>query len=130
MTPEERKLHRQLHDLPDLAVPAALEARILRTRRGHLRRRGTILGVACLACGALAVATLPQRSPVPAAPAPHAAAMATEPEAGVDVDLQLRAIDQALQAAYDSNARSDEIASLWKARKRLAGSGSQPSGTI
>lgn len=130
MTPEEQRFHRQLLDLSDIAPPSMLEARILHTRRKRLRRNGSILAGVCLACASLGLASLLQHVPDPTLPAQQTALVAVAVEGDDDIHLQVMAIDQALQTAYDSNARSEEIASLWRARERLVASGQHPPGSI
>ena len=128
MTIEEPRLRHAFQDLPDVAIPPTLEARILRGHRSRLRRNASILAGTCLACASLALAPLLLQSPTPDQPAPSpvtAAATGTR-----DVDLQIQAIDMALQSAYDSNARNEEIATLWMAREKLVALGEQPPGSI
>ena len=130
MTPEGQRFHRQLLDLPDIAPSAMLETRILRARRKRLRRNGSILAGICLACVSLGLAPLLRHAPDSALPAPQTKLVAIALEGDDNIHLQVMAIDQALQAAYDSNARSEEIASLWRARERLIASGQHPPGSI
>ncbi len=128
MTIEEPRLRHAFRDLPDIATPPTLDARILRTHRSRLRRNASILAGACLACASLALAPMLLQSPAPVRPAPPPVTAATT--GANDVDLQIQAIDMALQSAYDSNARNEEIATLWMAREKLVAVGEQTPGSI
>lgn len=117
-----------LSKLPEFAPDPALWARIVATRAARRRRRwfgGA--GIAAVAAAVFAVLLLPRTPLVPVA---VDAVVAGESESRTlegewlrvapDVrplpTARLRAIDAALQAAYDRGARTDEVAPLWQQR--------------
>lgn len=120
MNDHDPLLRRQLRALPDPAAPAGLRERVL---AAHGRRRLAIHGATGVAAAVVAVAlilpALPSIDPAPSG-AQHAAAPA--PSRSNEVAARLRAIDRALQAAYERGASDDEIAPLWRVRESLMSS--------
>lgn len=107
----------RLAGLPPVAPPERLWARIDHARAARVRRR-QLGGASALAVLAVAILA-PLLRPPPPTPAPAPAA-AHAPEAV----HELRAIDRALQAAYDRGASPQEITSLWAMREALLQRGS------
>ena len=108
------ELRERLHALPEIALPDTLWQRVEAGRKRKIRRRKLGGGIAALM---LAVAVA----------APLLAPTLTgihlmQSEQGIvqhDVDAELRALDQALQAAYDRGASDAEIAPMWVTRDAL-----------
>ncbi|WP_028916123.1 hypothetical protein [Pseudoxanthomonas sp. J35] len=114
MTPPDR-LHELLQSLPEPPEPD-LWPRVLAARRRQRRQRRVVAGAASFGLAALLVVALWPRlqPPQPAVDAPAIV------QATPDVDAQLRALDRALQVAYDRGASDDELAPLWEVRQALA----------
>jgi len=128
-----KSLH--LDDLPEFDPPADLWPRIAATyaRRRQNRRRalvGTALaaGIALLAVVVPHLATPPvdralvelqRRSQALEHELAGLAAVGTAP---IESEVELRAIETALQSAYDRGGATDEIAPLWQARNDLLSS--------
>lgn len=120
MTTPDKLLQEHLRQLPDAPLPADLWQRV-NGARGRMRRRR--IG---LAATTLAVATVAALSPLMWSSAPDTSrtarpVVATAPAtpAPAIVDVELRAIDRALQAGYARNATDDELEPLWAQRQRL-----------
>ena len=117
---EPTQLHEQLRDLPEVPLPDTLWRRVDAKRRQKLQRRKLGVGIATLALAAV-VAT-PLLIPMFAG-ADRAAGerIAVQPllHGEHDVHAELRALDHALQAAYDRGASDAEIAPMWVARDAL-----------
>lgn len=126
--PEEgdRRVHAYLAGLPEPELPAALWPRLAATRqRRAARRRHARYGLAAAALLALAVLPLwravpPPLAPPPALPAEAIATLAMPSLDDADAIAELRALDRALQSAYEQGASEQEVAALWKARERAA----------
>lgn len=117
-------LHRLLESMPEPPPPDTLWPRLREQRRRQVRRRRLAGGLASTALVAvLLVAGWPQP---PAAPGTGGAAPAV---ARIDRDEQVRALDHALQAAYDRGASDQEVAPLWDARAALLASLDAPRGS-
>lgn len=117
---EPTRVHEQLHALPEIPLPDALWRRVDAKRRQKIRRRKLGVGIAALAL-ATAMAT-PLLIPMFAGAdrAPNERIAAHLPMRGErDVQAELRALDHALQAAYDRGANDAEIAPMWVARDAL-----------
>lgn len=110
----------ELHALPEIPLPDALWQRVDSGRRQKMRRRKAFVGVASLAL--VAVMAVPLLAPQfigedvarSESMAVHQAVHSEQ-----DVYAELRAIDRALQAAYDRGASDAEIAPMWVARNIL-----------
>lgn len=108
------RFHELLQSLPEPPEPD-LWPRVLAARRRQRHRRRVVAGAASFGVAALlAVALWPG---VPAPPPVDAPAIV---RATPGVDEQLRALDRALQTAYDRGASDDELAPLWEVRQALA----------
>ena len=115
--------------LPEFSPPDQVWTRIVATRRQRQRRRRLLGGAAvAIAASLVAVAVLPLHNPAPmdgeialwqARSETLEKQWRSEP-VGIRGDAHLRAqlrlIDGELQAAYDRNAGSVELAALWKTR--------------
>lgn len=117
---EPTRVHEQLHALPEIPLPDALWRRVDAKRRQKLRRRKLGVGIVALAL-ATAMATpllIPMFAGADRAPNER---IAVHPpmRAEHDVQAELRALDHALQAAYDRGASDAEIAPMWVARDAL-----------
>lgn len=125
MTERHDELHRQLDALPDIPLPDALWLRVDACRRMQQRRRKAGAGVAIAALAALMVAipVLHIGDPAPAQRGQSVVTRSTQATSSAasprDIDAQLRALDQALQAAYARSATDAEIAPMWVARNAL-----------
>lgn len=124
MTEEHDELHRQLDALPGIPLPDALWQRVEARRRMQKRRLKLGTGAAIVALGALLVTVPALRITDPnMAQDGHLVLArtppATSPASPQDIDAQLRALDQALQAAYARSASDAEIAPMWVARDAL-----------
>ena len=119
MNRSDHDLATRLRALPEL--PPAPEAlpRLLRKRRALQQRRLTTAAALALV---LALPLFWLRDTGDALPVAidAAAPEAAPPAASADPIADLRAIDRALQAAYESRASDDEIAHLWATRQALA----------
>lgn len=117
---EPTQVREQLHALPEIPLPDALWQRVDDKRRQKLRRRKLGVGIAALALAAVMAAPLliPMFAGVDRAQnEPIAAHLPMRAER--DVQAELRALDHALQAAYDRGASDAEIAPMWVARDAL-----------
>lgn len=129
-----KSLH--LDNLPAFDPPADLWPRIAATYEGRRRnRRRTLFGTALAAGIALlavavpqlrgpqrmddALTVLQQRSQALEVELADLSANATTP---IESEAELRAIETALQAAYDRGGADAEIAPLWQARNDLLSS--------
>lgn len=117
---EPTRVREQLHALPEIPLPDALWQRVDDKRRQKLRRRKLGVGIAALALAAVMAAPLliPMFAGADRAQnEPIAAHLPMRAER--DVQAELRALDHALQAAYDRGASDAEIAPMWVARDAL-----------
>ena len=114
-TPDE--IHRALQALQDPPAPESLwpQVRMRRQRQVRRRRMATALASTGLAAALFVVLLKPETVPQQP-PAFQQTAMAP---ASDDVDPQVRAIDRALQAAYEEGASDAELAPMWEARQAL-----------
>lgn len=110
------RLRQQLQALPDVPLPDALWQRVEAGRRHKVARRRTVAGLAALAL--MAVLAVPLLTSLPAGEeidvVPTLAARGDH-----DVTAELRAVDHALQVAYNRGASDAEIEPMWEARKLL-----------
>jgi len=130
MTTPDDLLQEHLRQLPDAPLPADLWQRV-NGARGRMRQRR--IGIAATT---LALATVAALSPLMRSPAPDASpaaqpvvATVPAPPAAAAVDVELRAIDRALQAGYARNATDDELEALWAQRRRLLAGNDDTAGT-
>ena len=113
-------VRQELHDLPEVPLPDALWQRVDSGRRQKMRRRQILAGVASLAL--VAVMAMPLLAPMLVdARRSEALAAYQAPDSQHDIQADLHALDQALQAAYDRGASDAEIAPMWVAREALLG---------
>jgi hypothetical protein len=118
-----------LAKLPEFVPDRALWPRIVAAREAQLRRRWLGGGgLAAIAAGVLAAVLLVPRLPVAPTDVDAVAAGEREsrmlevewlrvaPDARPLPSARMRAIDAALQAAYDRGAPEDEISPLWQRR--------------
>lgn len=104
-----------LRALPELAPPPHLPDRIARAQARRLAHWRT--GAAAVTLILAAVCVLPL---VPYGPLPDTSPSTALPPAPERNHLaDIRAIDRALQTAYERGASEDELAPLWAARARL-----------
>lgn len=112
-------LHRQLAALPDPELPEHLWTRVSRARARRLRRRWGA-GTAALALALVAIAMLSLQSVRQPTPASTRVVQSdAQPHNGRAQQVQVRALDRKLQAAYRRNASDAEIAQLWVTRRAL-----------
>lgn len=109
----------RLRALPELPPTPESLPRLLR-KRSSLQRRQIVLTTSLALALALPLLWLRERGEavpiaVDAGPSPI-----SQPAASADPVADLRVIDRALQAAYETHASDDEIAHLWAARQALA----------
>ncbi len=117
---EPAQVHEQLHALPEVPLPDALWRRVDAKRRQKLRRRKLGVGIAALALAAVMATPLLIPMFAGADRAPNEQIAAHLPVRGEhDAQAELRALDHALQAAYDRGASDAEIAPMWVARDAL-----------
>lgn len=130
MTEYEMKRGVDLAKLPEFAPDPALWPRIAAAHASRLRRRRIGgAGLAAVAAAVFAAVLLLPRAPQ--APTFDAVAageresrlledewLRVAPDARPLPSARLRAIDAALQAAYDRGARGDEVAPLWQQRNQ------------
>ena len=117
---EPAQVHEQLHALPEVPLPDALWRRVDAKRRQKLQRRKLGTGIAALALAAVMAAPLLIPMFAGADRAPNERIAAHLPMRGErDAQAELRALDHALQAAYDRGASDAEIAPMWVARDAL-----------
>lgn len=122
-TPEER-LKRRLVSLPPVPPAPHLWPRLEQARRHRVGRLKLLAGSAATLL--LCVTLLPLLGDMVDRPA-RASFSARAPEPAVaplpvldqDTVEQIRALDRALQAAYDEGASDDELEPIWKARRAL-----------
>lgn len=120
MTELSNGVRRELHDLPEVPLPAALWQRVDGGRRQKMRRRKLFTSAASLAL--VAVMAMPLLGPlfIAADAGPGQRLVAYQPAHGKrDIQADLHALDQALQAAYDRGASDAEVAPMWVARQAL-----------
>lgn len=117
---ESTQMHEQLRDLPEIPLPDTLWRRVDAKRRQKLRRRKLGVGIATLALAVVMTAPLLVPMFAGADRARNERIVAHPPMRGEhDVQAELRALDHALQAAYDRGASDAEIAPMWVARDAL-----------
>ncbi|HEX7803383.1 MAG TPA: hypothetical protein VF471_11580 [Pseudoxanthomonas sp.] len=119
MTDTDHQIRERLNALPEAPLPDALWQRVDRRRRQKFARRklGVGAGVFALA-GVLAFELLlPTAGPDSAEKQQVAAIEPMPAQSGAEADI--RAIDHALQAAYDRGASDAEVAPIWAARAAL-----------
>lgn len=119
----DRRLRERMVAMPEMAPPDALADRIARGQRARVRRLGAVGATVALALAWVAALGPSPGGPAPGGPVPVAAIAAP-----ADTLADVRALDRALQAAYERNASDDEIAPLWAARARLLGPTAVPAG--
>lgn len=119
MNQTEQRIRERLAALPEVPLPEALWQRVDSRRRRKLlqRKLGVGAGVFALA-GVLAFKLLLPALQPGEAHAPQRVAAAALPALS-DAQADIRAIDQALQAAYDRGASDAEVAPIWAARAAL-----------
>lgn len=120
MQDHDNKARAYLASLDDPPLPEGLWQRVEAARGRRMRVRGA--AVASVAVCALAAGLLlqdPDGAPEEVAAGSAAAVVQPADAAADDIGLTVRAIDRALQAAYDRNASDDEIEPLWEARREL-----------
>ena len=113
----------QLHALPEVPLPDTLWQRVDAGRRQKLRRRKFGAGIATLAL--VAVLATPLLAPLltGADVMENRRVAVHQPVRGEhDIQAELRALDHALQVAYDRGASDAEIAPMWVARDALLAS--------
>lgn len=121
-TPDQR-LQRTLIALPPVPPSPDLWLRLADSRRRRASRLKACVGTAALLALCVALVPLVGDTGRPFAPSPTVASVPAPAEAGAVLDQdtleRIRALDRALQTAYDEGASDDEIAPLWKARQAL-----------
>ena len=117
---EPTQVREQLHALPEIPLPDTLWRRVDAKRRQKLRRRKLGAGIATLALAAVMATPLLIPMFAGADRAQNEQIAARPPMRGEhDMQAELRALDHALQAAYDRGASDAEIAPMWVARDAL-----------
>lgn len=117
---EPTRMHEQLRDLPEIPLPDGLWKRVDAKRRQKLQRRKLSAGIAALALAAVMATPLltPMFGGADRVSGEQIAAHSSL-RGEHDVRAELRALDHALQAAYDRGASDAEIAPMWVARDAL-----------
>ena len=111
MKPHDFDLHEYCATLPDPEPPPALFHDIVRSRnRQRARRHSLFLSMAMLA-GFSALLLM--------RPSPSVRDRTVVATAEQRVEVELRAVDRELQAAYDRGASDREVARLWAHRSAL-----------
>lgn len=117
--PGDPGLRAYLAALPEPRLPDLLWSRLAAAQRRRHRRR-QLVRYSLAAAALLAVAVIPPWpglwSPT-SAPAPVESPFAAA-EARHALESEIRALDRALQAAYERGASEQEAATLWQARDR------------
>jgi hypothetical protein len=122
MTEPSLPLREELHALPEVPLPDALWQRVEAGRRLKIRRRKLITGIASLALVAVMAAPMFVQLLTDADTRRSEPLVAYQPANGKrDIQADLHALDQALQAAYDRGASDAEVAPMWLAREALLG---------
>lgn len=116
-------LRKHLAALPQVAPPPSLGERIGRAHRSRLRRLRTGAVATAMAVACITIVPALQREPAPTTPD-----VASTPAIDREKLADVRALDRALQTAYERNASDDEIAPLWAARASLLGRPASPAG--
>lgn len=116
MNQTEQSIRERLAALPEVPLPEALWQRVDARRRRKLFQRKLVAGAGVFALvGVFAFKLLlPAWQPAEVR-TPQLATVAALPDAQADI----RAIDHALQAAYDRGASDAEVAPIWAARAAL-----------
>lgn len=113
----------QLHALPEIPLPDTLWRRVDAGRRQKLRRRKFGVGIATLALAAVMATPLLAPLLTGADVMENRKVAVHQPVHGEhDIQAELRAIDHALQVAYDRGASDAEIAPMWVTRDALLAS--------
>lgn len=124
-TPDD--IHHALQALHEPLPPASLWTQVRAARQRQLRRRRSL--AASVSTGlVLALCVVMLRPWTPPQPSPQTATQAVTDPAGRHVDERVRALDRALQAAYDRGASDAEVAPMWEARHALLASTHAPRG--
>lgn len=115
------ELRERLHALPEIALPDTLWQRVEAGRKRKFRRRKLGGGIAALMLAAVMAAPLlgPMLTGTQTTQGDGRGIAQQSIDGGQDVQAELRALDQALQAAYDRGASDAEIAPMWVTRDAL-----------
>jgi hypothetical protein len=120
MTEPSIPVRQELHDLPEVPLPDALWLRVDGGRRQKMRQRKLFAGIASLALVAVMATPLLGQLLADADAGRSEPFAAYQPADGKrDIQADLHALDQALQAAYDRGASDAEVAPMWVAREAL-----------
>lgn len=123
MTEPADELRKRLNALPEIQLPDSLWQRVEGKRRQKIRRRKLGGGLAALMIAAVIAAPLLAPMLTGTQTTQGTQGIAQRPaHGGQDIQAELRAIDQALQAAYDRGASDAEIAPMWVTREALLAS--------
>ena len=120
MTEPSRQPHRYMRDLPEPALPDTVWQRVEAGRRLRMQRRK--FGLGAVATALLAALSTPLFMGMLGGgdPLPVAHRVAHEPlRSEQDLQAELRALDHALQVAYERGASDAEVAPMWVARNAL-----------
>lgn len=126
MTEASEFVRQKLDALPDIELPDALWQRIDAHCKRQQRQRKVMAGIATLVVVAL-LAAVPALRIITSDPASSNVAATSLPKPDnvstpQDVQAEIRALDQALQAAYARSASDAEIAPMWLVRNALVAS--------
>ncbi|MET0582342.1 MAG: hypothetical protein ABWX88_05295 [Pseudoxanthomonas sp.] len=123
MTDSADELRERLRALPDFPLPETLWQRVEAGRRRKLQRRKLGGGIAAmLLVGLMATPLLAPMLSGTRGPQLEQANAQRPADDAHDVQAELRALDLALQAAYDRGASDAEIAPMWVTRDALLAS--------
>lgn len=123
MTEPSTQVRQELRALPEIPLPDALWQRVEAVRLRKVQRRKTGIGIVTLAL--VAVMASPLLVPLfTGTGRVQGEQLVAHPlaDGARDIQADVRALDQALQAAYDRGASDAEIAPMWVARNALVGS--------
>lgn len=126
MTEASEYVRQKLDALPDIELPDAVWQRIDAYRKKQQRRRKVVAGIATFVVVSL-LAAAPALRIITSDPASSSLAATSLPKPDnvstpQDVQAEIRALDQALQAAYARSASDAEIAPMWLVRDALVAS--------
>ena len=126
MTEASEYVRQKLDALPDIELPDAVWQRIDVYRKKQQRRRKVVAGIVTFVVVSL-LAAAPALRIITSDPASSSLAATSLPKPDnvstpQDVQAEIRALDQALQAAYARSASDAEIAPMWLVRDALVAS--------
>lgn len=120
MLEHSTRVREQLDALPEIPLPDKLWQRVEAGRKQKFQRRKLGAGIAAITL--VAVVAMPLFAPVFTGSGVEQGmqTVASQPASGGrDIQAEVRALDHALQVAYDRGASDAEIAPMWVVRDAL-----------